>query len=219
MSENTIHTYEGLFLFPQSAGANLGEAAEHVQGLLGKVDAEVLSFGKWDERRLAYEIKGNKRGIFFLSYFKVAGDQMATLERQCLLSEDLLRFMLTRADQVDLELIETSEGREALQAEIAQRAKQTEEGTSEVGVRATTKAQREATEAAPKAAPETAPSATAEAADSTPKADAPAATATEETPAEDAPAAEAPATDEAPAAEAPSEDATESEAAEATTEA
>lgn len=211
MSENTIHTYEGLFLFPQSAGANLGEAAEHVQGLLGKVDAEVLSFGKWDERRLAYEIKGNKRGIFFLSYFKVAGDQMATLERQCLLSEDLLRFMLTRADQVDLELIETSEGREALQAEIAQRAKQAEEGTAEVGVRATTKTQREA--------PEAAPSATAEAADSTPKADAPAATATEETPAEDAPAAEAPATDEAPAAEAPSEDATESEAAEATTEA
>ena len=202
MSENTIHTYEGLFLFSQSAGANLGEAAEHVQGLLGKVDAEILSFGKWDERRLAYEIKGNKRGIFFLSYFKVAGDQMATLERQCLLSEDLLRFMLTRADQVDLELIETSEGREALQAEIAQRAKQAEEGTAEVGVRATTKAQREA--------PETAPSATAEAADSTPKADAPA---------EDAPAAEAPATDEAPAAEAPSEDATESEAAEATTEA
>ena len=32
MSENTIHTYEGLFLFPQSAGANLGEAAEHVIG-------------------------------------------------------------------------------------------------------------------------------------------------------------------------------------------
>jgi len=183
MSENTIHTYEGLFLFPQSAGSKLGEAAEHVQGLLGKVDAEIMSFGKWDERRLAYEIKGNKRGIYFLSYFKLAGDQMAALERQCLLSEDLLRFMLTRADQVDVELIETSEGREALQAEIAQRAQQAEEGTAEVGVRATTKAQREAGEAS------------------------------EEAPASDSPAkahaAEAPAAEEASTEEAPKEEATE----------
>lgn len=146
MSENTINTYEGLFLFPQSAGANLGEAADHVQDLLGKVDAEILSFKKWEERRLAYEIKGNKRGVFFLCYFKLAGDQMAALDRHCLLSEELLRFMLTRADQVNAELIETSEGREALKEEIAVRAQQAQEGAAEAGVRATTKADRDAEE-------------------------------------------------------------------------
>ena len=69
MSENTINVYEGLFLFPQAAGSNLGEAADHVQDLLSKSGAEVLSFSKWEERRLAYEIKGHKRGVFFLGGF------------------------------------------------------------------------------------------------------------------------------------------------------
>lgn len=207
MSENTIHTYEGLFLFSQSAGSNLGEAAEHVQGLLSKVDAEILSFGKWDERRLAYEIKGNKRGIYFLSYFKLAADQMVVLERQCLLSEDLLRFILTRADQVDLELIETSEGREALQAEISQRAKQAEEGTAEVGVRATTKTQREAGETSNDAP-----------ASASPAEESPA----EATPEKAAPAVEESTTEEASAEKAAvdtTEESAKEEAAEASTEA
>ena len=163
MSENTINTYEGLFLFPQSAGANLGEAAEHVQGILGKVEAEVISFKKWEERRLAYEIKGNKRGIYFLTYFKLAGDKMASLERQCLLSEELLRFMITRADQVNAELIEAAEGRDALKDEIALRAQQAEEGSTEAGVRVTTKADRDAEEATAEDAPADAEAAPADA--------------------------------------------------------
>ena len=36
-----------------------------------KVGAEIISFKKWDERRLAYEIKGNKRGLYFLCYFNL----------------------------------------------------------------------------------------------------------------------------------------------------
>ena len=157
MSENTIHPYEGLFLFSQSAGSNLGEAAEHVQGLLSKVDAEILSFGKWDERRLAYEIKGNKRGIYFLSYFTIPANQMADLDRACGLSEELLRFLITRADQIDAMEVESTEGREALKEEIATRALQAETGTTDVGVRATTRSDRETAETATEAASEEAP--------------------------------------------------------------
>ena len=173
MTNNSTNTYEGLFLLPQAAGSDLSNAADLVKSLLEKVGAEIIAFSKWDERRLAYEIKGNKRGVFFLCYFKLAGDQMAALERHCLLSEDLLRFMLTRADQVNAELIETAEGRDALKEEIAVRAQQAEEGASEAGVRATTKADRDAEEEAAAAA---------------------------EAPAEEAPAEEAPAANDVEAA-------------------
>ena len=205
MSENTINVYEGLFLFPQAAGSNLGEAADHVQDLLSKSGAEVLSFSKWEERRLAYEIKGHKRGVFFLGYFKLPGTEMAELDRRCLLSEDLLRFMITRADQMTLEEIQEAEGRSALQEEIAARADQAEAGTSEVTVRSSTRADRESSpdtedkapspEAAP--APEAKPASETEpAAEAKPAPEAEAASEAEAAPASD----EAQASEEAPAA-------------------
>ena len=54
MSEITINNYEAMFLFPQSATANLSEASDHVLAQLEKVGAEVISFRKWDDRRLAF---------------------------------------------------------------------------------------------------------------------------------------------------------------------
>ena len=78
-------------------------------------------------------------------------DKMAGLERLCNLSEDLLRFMFTRADHLEAEQIEAAEGREALKEEIAVRAQQAEAGTSDSGVRATTRSEREAEEEASEA--------------------------------------------------------------------
>ncbi|MDP7030286.1 MAG: 30S ribosomal protein S6 [Phycisphaerales bacterium] len=143
MSEITITTYEGMFLFPQSATSDLAGASQHVLDHLEKVGAEVVSFRKWDDRRLAYPIRGNKRGVFFLGYFKLAGDKMASLERNLLLSEDLVRFLITRADHLTQEQIEAAEGR----AELADEAKlRGEQQADEAGstVRATTKADRQA---------------------------------------------------------------------------
>jgi len=72
MSEISINTYEGMFLFPQSATADLGGASQHILDQLEKVGAEMIAFRKWDDRRLAYPIKGNKRGVYFLGYFKLS---------------------------------------------------------------------------------------------------------------------------------------------------
>ncbi len=78
LTTERIHTYEGFFLFPQAAATDLQAAVEHVKELLARIDAEIISFSKWDERRLAYEIKGNKRGIYFLTYFKAGASTIAT---------------------------------------------------------------------------------------------------------------------------------------------
>lgn len=176
MTDKAIRTYEGLFLFPQSAVSNMQAAVDHVNSILDRSEAEVLAFSKWEERRLAYDIKGNKRGVYFLAYFKVATDRLANIERDCNLSEQLLRAMVTQADHIPAEVIEASEGRAQIADEIKLRdAPQDTE----------------------------APKAVIERGDArTPAAEAPAAVA--EAPAAEAPAAEAPAA-EAPAAEAPAE--------------
>ena len=118
MSEQRNRTYEGLFLFPHAATANMQEAADHVKELIRRSGGEVLSFRRWDERRLAYEIAGNKRGLYFLVYFKAAPERLADLERDCSLSEKLLRTMFIRADHLTAEQIQAADGQQELADEI-----------------------------------------------------------------------------------------------------
>jgi len=124
MSEKRNYTYEAMFLFPQTVSADLQSAVDHIGEILSKGHAEVISLCKWDERRLAYDIKGNKRGVYFLTYFKCDADKLAAIERDARLSEKLLRSMITRADHLAPEQIAAMEGRQQLADEIALRKTQ-----------------------------------------------------------------------------------------------
>lgn len=120
--QDRIYTYEGMFLFPQAAVADLQAAADHVMEILNRAGAEIISFKKWDERRLAYEVKGNKRGLYFLAYFKAKGSKIAGIERDASLSEKMLRAMVTRADHLPQDVMQAAEGRQQLADEIKLRA-------------------------------------------------------------------------------------------------
>jgi small subunit ribosomal protein S6 len=121
MPDTKMNVYEGMFLFPQSATAELQTAIDHINELLARADAEIISLSKWDERRLAYDIKGNRRGVYFLTYFRADGTKLTDLERAGNLSEKLLRFMITRADHIEIEQMQAVDGQQQLADEIALR--------------------------------------------------------------------------------------------------
>ncbi len=125
MTEELINTYEGLFLFPQAQAGDLQAAVDHLREILAKTDATLISLRKWDERRLAYEIKGNKRGVYLLAYFAAPGPTLTAIERACNLSELLLRSLITRADHLTREQMEAADGRAELDDEIKLRAEET----------------------------------------------------------------------------------------------
>lgn len=122
MPEQQKNYYEGLFLFSQAVTADLQTAADHVKEILQRADVNLISFRKWDERRLAYEVKGNRRGVFFLVYFEAPGSAIAKIDRDCNLSEQVLRAMITRADNMSLEQMQAADGQEQLANEINLRA-------------------------------------------------------------------------------------------------
>jgi small subunit ribosomal protein S6 len=124
MPQERTYKYEGLFLFPQAAVSDLQGAADHVLEILNRAGVQIISFKKWDERRLAYEVRGNKRGLYFLAYFTAKGTKLAQIERDCNLSEQLLRAMITRAEHVTDEMMQAAEGRAQLADEIKLRATQ-----------------------------------------------------------------------------------------------
>jgi small subunit ribosomal protein S6 len=124
VTEQRINAYEGLFLFPQAVAGELQFAVDHIIEILAKSNAEIISLCKWDERRLAYEIKGNKRGIYFLVYFRANRTDLVSIERSCNLSETLLRSMMVRTDHLTKEQMESADGTAQIADEIKLRAEQ-----------------------------------------------------------------------------------------------
>jgi small subunit ribosomal protein S6 len=127
VTEDHINAYEGLFLFPQAQAGNLQGAVDHLKEILSRAKAEVIGLRKWDERRLAYEIKGNKRGVYFLVYFRAPGSVLTGIERACNLSEQLLRSLIVRADHLTQEQMEAADGAAELADEIKLRAAEPDE--------------------------------------------------------------------------------------------
>ncbi|MCX5659994.1 MAG: 30S ribosomal protein S6 [Planctomycetota bacterium] len=106
MAEARVALYEGLFLLNQhSVAADFGATVEFMREVFRRAEAEVIVLRKWEERKLAYEIRGQKRGVYLLAYFKARGTQIANIERDCNLSEQVIRCLILRADHVgDIEL-------------------------------------------------------------------------------------------------------------------
>jgi len=101
-----LNQYEAMFLFDPTFGGTFENCEAEIRRLLDRADAEVVFLRKWDERRLAYRIKGRKRGVYVLVYFKAPPDRVAPLERDAKLAEHILRLLVTRADGVTPEQME-----------------------------------------------------------------------------------------------------------------
>ncbi len=101
MAEVRINLYEGLFLLNQQAAASdFGACVEFTRQVFRRAEAEVLVLRKWDDRKLAYEVRGQKRGVYLLAYFKARSAQIANIVRDCNLSEQVLRCLITKADHI-----------------------------------------------------------------------------------------------------------------------
>jgi len=101
MTDQTTQLYEGMFLFNiQAINGNLQEAVDQLNEILSRAEADVIALARWDERKLAYEIKGQKRGLYLLAHFKVRPSQVANIERDVNLSETLLRCLIIKAEHI-----------------------------------------------------------------------------------------------------------------------
>ena len=99
--------YEGMFLIDSSkAGADWDGIIAAIRTILEKAGAEIDSIRKWDDRRLAYDIKGKSRGTYILSYFRADGGRIQDIEKAVQLSEKIMRVLILSTEQLRPEDIE-----------------------------------------------------------------------------------------------------------------
>ena len=93
------NVYEAMFIldsnrFGRDPDGISGELAELIQ----KAGGEILVSRLWEDRRLAYPIKGQRKGTYWLMYVSLEGRQLAGLRRQLEITESILRFLLLKID-------------------------------------------------------------------------------------------------------------------------
>lgn len=96
MAENV---YECMFIFNANSYArNPAGVAKAVEDIVASVEGEMLASRLWNEQKLAYPIKGNRKGAYWLTYFRLEGAKMAKFNRACQLNDSILRHLAVRLD-------------------------------------------------------------------------------------------------------------------------
>jgi small subunit ribosomal protein S6 len=94
------NVYECMFLLDTAKVAGDVPAADkQLRGLLEKNHAQVLVSRPWDERRLTFPIKNQKKGLYYLTYFSSEGKNLPNIERDAALSELILRMLILKIDR------------------------------------------------------------------------------------------------------------------------
>lgn len=93
------NVYEGMFIL--DAGRYARDAAGvsgTVEKLIREAHGELLVSRLWEERRLAYPIKGNRKGAYWLTYFRMDGQHLRGLTRQCEINDAIVRQLFLKVD-------------------------------------------------------------------------------------------------------------------------
>jgi small subunit ribosomal protein S6 len=93
------NVYECMFILDTNKVAgDLAGTAKQLNALLEKNNAEVLAGRQWADTKLMYPIKNHKKGLYYITYFRTEGKNVASIERDLQLNETVLRSMILRVD-------------------------------------------------------------------------------------------------------------------------
>jgi len=99
--------YEAMFLVDSAdAGSDWDGIIAAIKKILKRAKVEVVSMKKWDDRRLAYDIRGKSRGTYLLCYFRSDGQKNQEIETAVQLSEKIIRVLILCVDWMTDEDIE-----------------------------------------------------------------------------------------------------------------
>lgn len=160
------------------AGSDWDGVIAAITKTLERAEVDIVSITKWDDRRLAYEIKRKGRGTYILCYFRSDGQNNQKIETAVQLSEKIIRVLILCVDWMTDEEIQqdtpaTKDEKEKLERatarEVAEQAKAAAEAKAKAEAEASAEAKpteedapAEAVEATQEAEPQQAAEATAE---------------------------------------------------------
>lgn len=92
-------TYEGMFLLDSNKYASNSDGVSgEVLAILERAGAKLLASRPWQDSKLAYQIDGHRKGMYFLTYFTIDSLKLAEITRLCKFNENIIRHLLINLD-------------------------------------------------------------------------------------------------------------------------
>ncbi len=89
--------YETMFILkPTLTEEETQSQIESIRGIIEKNGGEIVSADDMGTRPLAYEIEKNKRGYYYVIYFKGEPSKLAEIERNYRINENMMRFIFIK---------------------------------------------------------------------------------------------------------------------------
>lgn len=91
--------YEAFYIVkPEFTEADVQKIADRFKGIVETNGGTVERAGKWDKRKLAYEINGFKEGTYILMNFEAGAAVPAELSRLLGISDDVIRHRIFKLE-------------------------------------------------------------------------------------------------------------------------
>ncbi len=95
-----VNCYEGMFLVESTKFANDPEKITNtIIELIEKSGGTIVTHRPWQDGKLAYPINGRRKGLHYLTYFKMPTSGMKDLDRACRLNDTIMRKLVIRHDE------------------------------------------------------------------------------------------------------------------------
>ena len=103
-----MKNYEGMFLLDPALASDAAAAETEIKRILDRAGATLIGLKNWEERKLAYDMGGFKRGLYVLTYFRCDPLKIEGIERDVQLGEKTIRVLIIRRDKMTDEAIAKS---------------------------------------------------------------------------------------------------------------
>lgn len=118
-----MNQYEIAILYHPDLEVDLSKAEDRIKKIIADNGGSIKSADNWGKRKLAYAIKGNEYAVYVFYSVELPGANVAKAESTLNITDEVIRFLITKPD---LKAIAKAEVLKAEKAEQA--AKRDERG-------------------------------------------------------------------------------------------
>jgi small subunit ribosomal protein S6 len=119
-----LNQYEIAVLYHPDLEVDLTKAEERVTKIVTDNGGKITGTDNWGKRKLAYGIKGNEHAIYVFYTAELPGSSVQKIESTLNITDEVIRFLITRPD---LKAIAKAEALKAEKAEQAAKRGDSEE--------------------------------------------------------------------------------------------
>jgi small subunit ribosomal protein S6 len=95
-----MELYESLFIIrPSITDEETNGLIEKMKGVAGKTGAQFIKAENWGRKKLAYEVRRERKGTYVYFYFKAPNNTVGELEHAYRLEDNIIKFLTVHLEK------------------------------------------------------------------------------------------------------------------------